>query len=74
MQLSAYVILTVVAGWIYNVVWANNYDNLIALAFFPALIGSIIWLTPQNWSWRIVLGLLGAGLLYCYPELASLGK
>jgi hypothetical protein len=69
-QLVAYLFLTIVAGWIYNLLWANNYDNLLALAFFPALIGAIAVLTPQSWAWRLVLGLLGAGLLYAYPELA----
>jgi hypothetical protein len=70
MQLAAYLILTIVAGWIYNLLWANNYDNLLALAFFPALIGALAVLSPQSWAWRVVVGLLGAGLLYAYPELA----
>jgi hypothetical protein len=68
--LTAFLVLTVDSGWIYNVIWCANYDNVLALVYFPALAGTITLLKPQSWSWRIVLGLLGAALLYCYPELA----
>jgi hypothetical protein len=67
-----YLLLTVFSGWICNILWANNYDNALALAYFPALVGALGWLSPRGWPWRFVLGLLGAGLLYCYPEFALL--
>jgi hypothetical protein len=67
-----YLLLTVFSGWICNIIWVNNYDNMLALAYFPVLVGSINWLSPRSWSWRFVLGFLGTGLLYCYPEFALL--
>jgi hypothetical protein len=69
-RLLIYLVLAVFSGWVCNMLWANNYDNALALAYFPALVGAVAWLNPRSWSWRFVLGLLGAGLLYSYPELA----
>ncbi|MFL5801416.1 MAG: hypothetical protein ACJ8CR_06700 [Roseiflexaceae bacterium] len=68
--LCIYLILTVFSGWVCNMLWANNYDNALALVYFPALIGAVTWLKPRGCAWRFMLGLLGAGLLYSYPELA----
>ena len=68
--LVAYLVLTVASGWVCNLLHVNNFDNALALPYFPALVGAVVALGPRLWSWRIVLALLGAGLLYCYPEVA----
>jgi hypothetical protein len=67
--LASYLLLTVVAGWIYNLIWMGNYDNAMALAYFPALIGIVLQLKVASWAWRFLAGIFVAGLLYCYPEL-----
>jgi hypothetical protein len=69
-RLLVYLVLAVFSGWVCNMLWANNYDNALALLYFPALVGLIVRLNPRSWPWRFVLGFLGAGLLYSYPELA----
>ncbi len=66
-----YLVLTVVSGWVANLLWANNYDNALALPYFPALAGAVVSFSPQVGRWWAILGLLGAGLVYCYPELAT---
>jgi hypothetical protein len=67
--LASYLLLAVVCGWIYNLVWIGNYDNAMALAYFPALIGMVLQLKAASWAWRFLAGMFVAGLLYCYPEL-----
>jgi hypothetical protein len=68
--LAAYLVLTVVSGWVFNMLWANNYDNALALAYLPALVGAIAACRPPTWSMPVVFGMVGAALIYCYPIVA----
>ena len=68
-SLIAFLLFTVVSGWVYNLIWANNYDNALALAYFPALMG-LVSVKPRTVGSLMLAALLGAGLLYSYPELA----
>ena len=68
-SLIAFLLFTVVSGWVYNMIWANNYDNALALAYFPALMG-LVSVKPRTVGSLMLAALLGAGLLYSYPELA----
>jgi hypothetical protein len=72
LQLVTYLVFVVVSGWMANVVWANNYDNALALSFAPLLAGLIAHFDMDAPGWRVLLGLVGAGLFYVYPELAPL--
>ena len=64
-----FVLLTVASGWAANAVYANNYDNLLALAYFPA-IAALVRVLPSRFhgSWSL-LGVITAGLAYTFPEL-----
>jgi hypothetical protein len=64
--------LSIVAGWIANLIWANNFDNGLALVYTPAFTGIVTVLETRNWRWWVLLGSMLAGLLYAYPELAPL--
>jgi hypothetical protein len=68
--LLTYLLFVVFSGWSCNVIWAANYENLLALAYFPALAATIFTLREQTWPGRVVLALLTSGMLYTYPELA----
>ncbi len=71
-QLLVYVVLVVLSGWTANVVWANNFDNALALSYAPVLAGIALQLDLASWGWRFLIGLLAAGLFYVYPELAPM--
>ena len=71
-QLLTYVVLTVASGWIANLLWANNFDNGLALGFAPALAGLVAKFEPSSWRWHLLLGLCTASLFHVYPELAPL--
>jgi hypothetical protein len=69
---SLYVILVIFSGWVWNVLWAANYDNLLALAYAPMLIEIFLngkYFTKQ---WATLLGLIIAALALIYLELAGL--
>lgn len=59
------------SGWVLNVLWANNYDNALALGYLPALAGAIALVDPVAWRWAAVLAILAAGIAYTYPEMAG---
>jgi hypothetical protein len=63
-------VLAVAAGWMINVIWANNFDNELALAYMPAFAGIVYLLDVQKRRWWLLLGCMVAGLLYTYPELS----
>ncbi len=62
--------LSVVSGWMANLVWANNFDNELALVYMPALAGILLILNERDWRWWFLLGGLTASIWYTYPELA----
>lgn len=66
------VLVTVVSGWMGNLVWTYNFDNGLALSYLPAFAGILVLLELRSWRWWFVLGGLVAGILYTYPELAPL--
>lgn len=65
------VLLAVFSGWSINLRGADNYDNLLAMAYLP---GMMALLAPQPIAPRTAAcaGALGAALLYGYPELCWL--
>jgi hypothetical protein len=71
-QTAAYLAIVGASGWFWNVIWANNCDHLLALAYFPALFAIIDAPSPLA-AKRWLLVLLAAASLYTYPELAWLG-
>jgi hypothetical protein len=64
-----FVLLVVASGWAANAVYANNYDNLLALGYFPAIAALVSVRRPSPGSW-ILLGMVAAALAYTYVELA----
>jgi hypothetical protein len=68
-----YVALCGMSGWMLDAVWANNYDNTLALAFYPAAIALILLpATLTSISGAALLGLVTAGAVYAYPELVPM--
>ena len=59
--------------WIWNAISISNLDNLLALAYLPALAAMALD-TPASAKLgdSVVAGVLAAGLLYTYPEFAVL--
>lgn len=68
--LFVYVSFSAFSGWLINLLWANNFDNALAISFLPALAGAIYLTEPTNLWWGFLWGLLIAGILYIYPEMA----
>lgn len=73
----AFVLLAAVSGQEINLIWANNFDNLLAVAIAPALAGMALLLTRHKGAslfWRFkTASLLGLGIsaeIYIYPEMA----
>jgi hypothetical protein len=66
---SLFVLLAVASGWVANSVYANNYDNLLALGYLPAIAALVgVARSRSRTSW-ILLGLIAAGVTCTYPEL-----
>jgi len=71
--------LYVSQGWCINAIIIGNYDNLVFVALFPAIIALTVSLNEKTdtfWSFIAAFGLILAATFYTYPEgcaLASLG-
>jgi hypothetical protein len=64
-----FVLLVVASGWAANAVYVNNYDNLLALGYFPAIAALVRVPQSRSRSSWILLGVIAAGLACTYPEL-----
>lgn len=71
-RLWAYALLTGGSGWLLSLLWANNYDNAVAISFLPAFAGVARLIDPRRWRWGVVLGATSAATIYCYPEAAAI--
>jgi hypothetical protein len=63
-------VLSTVAGWISNLLWANNFDNGLALVYLPLFAAMFNLFNARQRRWWAVLGAVLAALVYTYPELA----
>ncbi len=68
--LFVYVSFSALSGWLINLLSTNNFDNALAISFLPALAGAIYLAEPTDHWWGFLWGLLIAGILYIYPEMA----
>lgn len=68
--LIIYLSLCGFSGWILNLLWANNFDNALAISFLPTLAGLIYSIDKPDLTWGLILSFLIAGILYIYPEMA----
>jgi len=68
---NLYPILVIFSGWVWNVLWKANYDNLLALAYVPVLIEIFLNDTYFTKQWAILSGLIVAALALIYLELAG---
>ena len=62
-------VLVVFSSWSLYVIKANNFDNVLLLGYLPAIAGIFYLIEPDSISGGILLGLLGAGSAYIYPEM-----
>lgn len=68
MKKTIYIILVIFSGWTWDILWAANYDNLLALVFIPILIEII---TNQKYfaiGEAILTGVIFAAFTFAYPE------
>jgi hypothetical protein len=69
---ALFVILAVLSGWSLNALLPSNFDNIVALSFFPALALTLVANRPDGRRWWLLTGLLLAALLYTYPDVGVL--
>ncbi len=69
--LLLYLSMSIFSSWLLSLLWANNYDNALALSFLPAFAGVLSIVETGNRRWCSILALLTTGILYCYPEMAT---
>jgi len=67
-----FVIVATVSGPLLNLVWANNYDHLLAASIAPVILGLAFLLRWGRASDAVLIGLFSAALLYIYPEMAAI--
>ena len=67
-----FVALAAVSGPILNLVWANNFDHLLAMSISPAMLGLAYIARWDSASDAILFGLFVAAEVYVYPEMALL--
>jgi hypothetical protein len=71
--LGLYVVAAGGGTWIWHAISVSNLDNLLALAYLPALAAvALDRPTSSKFGGAVVAGVLAAGLLYTYPEFAIL--
>lgn len=66
------VFIGVVGGWVPLALHANNYDNLLALHFSPALFALTLDRNLSRGGQILLLAILMAACVYVYPELSPL--
>jgi hypothetical protein len=62
--------VALLGGWIATAVWGNNFDQLLALVYMPALAATMHLWEARDWRRWLLLGALLAGAWYTYPECA----
>jgi hypothetical protein len=61
-----------ISGSLLNLIWANNFDHLLAMSIAPAMLAAAF-----NAEWRrfesfLLIGAMAAAQFYIYPEMAPL--
>lgn len=67
-----YVILVIFSGWIWNILWATNYDSLLALICAPVIVEIAVNKVYYIKRWAILLALIITSLTLMYVEFALL--
>jgi hypothetical protein len=66
-----FVVVTTVSGPTINLIWANNFDNLLALSLAPAILGLAMDLHWGSKREAAALAVLCGAEFCVYPELAA---
>jgi hypothetical protein len=69
-QVFLFIFLTIFSGWTIRLLWANNFDNALALSFLPALGGIIHLIDPKARRFCLPLAGVISALFYVYPEIS----
>jgi hypothetical protein len=72
MMQIAFVTLATVSGPLLNLVWANNFDHLLAMSIAPIIIALAFILRWGSIIDAVLLGMFTAAEVYIYPEMAAL--
>jgi hypothetical protein len=67
-----FVILCVVTGWLFTIMFANNFDQSLVLGFLPATAGILERLNFTERRGGILLAIILASLVYIYPEMTPI--
>jgi hypothetical protein len=62
--------LSVMASWIADLIWINNFDNGLALVYMPVLAAIISLIDVRDLRWWLFIGGFVAAIFYTYPEFA----
>ncbi len=66
-----FTVLATVSGPVINLVWANNFDHILALSIAPALLGFCLELDFKKAFHAAFVGSASAILTFVYPEMAA---
>jgi hypothetical protein len=69
---TIFVIVATVSGPLLNLIWANNFDHLLAMSIAPAMLALAFGTGGISYRQFAALGALAAAQFYVYPELAPL--
>ena len=69
---TIFVIVATVSGPLLNLIWANNFDHLLAMSIAPAMLALAFGAGGISYRQFAALGVLAAAQFYVYPELAPL--
>jgi hypothetical protein len=72
MMQIVFVTLATVSGPLLNLVWANNFDHLLAMSIAPIIIALAFILRWGSIIDAVLLGMFTAAEVYIYPEMAAL--
>ncbi len=64
-----YSLLGILSGWLFTVLFANNFDNALALSIIPAVVGTMQIAEWKLRKWWYVLGFFISAIIYIYPEM-----
>jgi hypothetical protein len=72
MMQIAFVTMATVSSPLLNLVWANNFDHLLAMSIAPIIIGLAFILRWGSVGDAVLLGIFAAAEVYIYAEMAAL--
>jgi hypothetical protein len=67
---APFILIATVSGPLINLVWANNFDHLLALSIAPAIVGFALEFDFKLIRHAVFLGVASAVMMFIYPEMS----